>query len=198
MAADCVQLGFRSFSVVPRSPRRKELSVDVLLLCCLRPVGVHAGSVELFDAVCRGLCAKSGAILVSVEYKLAPEHKYPEGLEDGYAAVSWAAKHAHTFGGNAEQLAVAGEIHHVSDVVHVTSGRQALVSTSNTSQLDACLYSQHSHVNILWTQTTSLPAGLSLPATSSVCSPCKSMPTACTQCIACRSNFQRLQLLLCR
>lgn len=70
---------------------------------------VSAGSVPVFDGVCRALAAKSGIVVVSVEYKLSPEYKFPEGLEDAYAATCWVAKHAARFGGNAQQLAVGGD-----------------------------------------------------------------------------------------
>ena len=65
--------------------------------------------MEVFDGVCRALTAKSGIIVVSVEYKLAPEHKFPEGLEDAYAAVKWVAQNAASFGADSEQLAVGGD-----------------------------------------------------------------------------------------
>ena len=81
-----------------------------------RPVVVffHGGgfvlcSVETHDALCRRLCLGSGAVVVSADYALAPEHRFPVGLEDCLAAVRWAAEHAREIGGDPARLAVAGD-----------------------------------------------------------------------------------------
>lgn len=70
---------------------------------------MYAGSIDKFDGLCRALTAKSGSVVVSVEYKLSPEHKFPEGLEDAYAATNWVAKNAASFGADSQQLAVGGD-----------------------------------------------------------------------------------------
>ncbi|MGW3667892.1 alpha/beta hydrolase [Streptomyces sp. NPDC005141] len=48
------------------------------------------------------------AVVVSVEYRLAPEHPYPAGVEDVYAGLVWTARHAGEFGGDPERIVVAG------------------------------------------------------------------------------------------
>jgi acetyl esterase len=63
------------------------------------------GNIESHDATCRALANESGCIVVSVDYRLAPEHKFPAAAEDSYAATVWAAE----FGGDASRLAVAGD-----------------------------------------------------------------------------------------
>ena len=63
----------------------------------------------MFDALCRALAHHSRVHVVSVGYSLAPEHKFPEGLEDAYAATLWASEHAADFGADSSRLAVAGE-----------------------------------------------------------------------------------------
>lgn len=60
------------------------------------------------DAFCRDLCAKSGSIILSVNYRHAPEHPFPAAADDGFAALKWAANNSAVIGGKAEQLAVAG------------------------------------------------------------------------------------------
>ncbi len=56
--------------------------------------GFVAGSLDTHDALCRELANEIGCRLVSVDYRLAPEHKYPAALEDGYAATAWVVENA--------------------------------------------------------------------------------------------------------
>jgi len=67
------------------------------------------GSIEVYDGACRSLASRAGCIVVSVEYRLAPEHPFPAAPEDCYAATRWVAEHAATFGGDATRLAVGGD-----------------------------------------------------------------------------------------
>jgi cation diffusion facilitator CzcD-associated flavoprotein CzcO/acetyl esterase/lipase len=60
------------------------------------------------DALCRDLCNQSGAVIVSVDYRHAPEARFPAAADDAYAAVCWIAEHAAELGGVPGQLAVAG------------------------------------------------------------------------------------------
>ena len=71
--------------------------------------GWVVGSVESFDLVCRALANASGAIVVSVGYRLAPEHPYPAALEDCVAVTRWLAGQAGELGGDPARLAVAGD-----------------------------------------------------------------------------------------
>ncbi|MCY4583001.1 MAG: alpha/beta hydrolase [Chloroflexi bacterium] len=71
--------------------------------------GWVVGSIETTDATCRALANAAGAIVVSVDYRLAPEHPFPIPLDDCYAATEWAAKNAASFGGDPARVAVAGE-----------------------------------------------------------------------------------------
>ena len=73
------------------------------------PTHLFAGDLDLFDALCRALVHHSRAHVVSVGYKLAPEHQFPEGLEDAYAATCWVQQHAAEFGADPSRIAVAGE-----------------------------------------------------------------------------------------
>ena len=52
------------------------------------------GSIATHDATCRGLANRTGAVYVSVDYRLAPEHPYPAAPEDCYAATCWVVDHA--------------------------------------------------------------------------------------------------------
>lgn len=66
------------------------------------------GDHQSDDPFCRDLCIRSGAIVVSVDYRHAPEHRFPAAAEDGFAAVRWIAEHAVDLGGMPGHLAVAG------------------------------------------------------------------------------------------
>jgi acetyl esterase/lipase len=66
------------------------------------------GSHDADDPLCRDLCVQSGATIVSVNYRHAPEHRFPAAADDGLAAVRWIADHAEELGGVPGRLAVAG------------------------------------------------------------------------------------------
>jgi len=66
------------------------------------------GSSTSDDPLCRYLCVNSNSIIVSVDYRHAPEARFPTAADDGLAAVSWIADHAAELGGQPGQLAVAG------------------------------------------------------------------------------------------
>lgn len=67
------------------------------------------GDLESHDTVCRELAARSGATLISVDYRLAPEHVFPAAAEDAIAATKWIASNAAQLGVDASRMAVAGD-----------------------------------------------------------------------------------------
>ena len=66
------------------------------------------GSQESDDPMCRDLCVRSNAVIVSVNYRHAPEARFPAAADDGLAAVQWVAANADELGVRADLLAVAG------------------------------------------------------------------------------------------
>jgi len=66
------------------------------------------GSLESDDPLCRDLCVRSDAVIVSVNYRHAPEARFPAAADDAFAAVRWIARHAKELGGIPGQLVVAG------------------------------------------------------------------------------------------
>ena len=71
--------------------------------------GFVVGSLDLYDADCRRFAAEAGALVVSVDYRLAPEHPFPAGLEDCYAVLAWLAGNAEELGVDPDRIAVGGE-----------------------------------------------------------------------------------------
>ena len=71
--------------------------------------GWVVGSLKSHDAMCRRLSNAAEAIVLSVDYRLAPEAKYPAAAEDCYAATVWASKFIENFGGDPSRLVVCGD-----------------------------------------------------------------------------------------
>ena len=74
----------------------------------------HAGGWALgdfldIDTPVRALANRSGCAILSVNYRLAPEHKYPAAVDDAYAAVQWASRNGEQFGWDGQRLAVMGD-----------------------------------------------------------------------------------------
>ena len=67
------------------------------------------GDLESHDHVCRALANRVPCTVVSVDYRLAPEHKFPAAVDDSYAATEWIAAHAQELGIDRERMAVGGD-----------------------------------------------------------------------------------------
>lgn len=71
--------------------------------------GFVLGDLDSHDSLCRSLCLGAHCLVVSVDYRLAPEHRYPAAVEDAIAAVAWVASEINHHGGDPERMAVAGD-----------------------------------------------------------------------------------------
>ncbi|WP_232688486.1 alpha/beta hydrolase [Halobacterium zhouii] len=70
--------------------------------------GWTLGTLDSIGGVCRELATRGDCVVVSVDYRLAPEHPFPAPLDDAYAALEWTIENASAFGGDPDCVAVAG------------------------------------------------------------------------------------------
>ncbi|MDT7795067.1 MAG: acetyl esterase [Mycobacterium sp.] len=71
--------------------------------------GWSIGDLDTYDGDARNHAVGAGAVVVSVDYRLAPEHPYPAAVEDAWAATQWVAAHAGELGADPDRLAVVGD-----------------------------------------------------------------------------------------
>ena len=71
--------------------------------------GMVAGSIDTHDRIAAALAQTTGCRLVSVDYRLAPEHKFPAAIEDAIAATRWVSEQAASLGIDAAKLVVGGD-----------------------------------------------------------------------------------------
>lgn len=104
--------GFRAgdgYEVPVKLYRPKKAAGPLPVLLFFHGGGFMTCSVETHDFVPSYLAAKAGVLCLSVEYRLAPEHKFPVGLEDCYAACRWAVENAAALGLDPERVMVGGD-----------------------------------------------------------------------------------------
>jgi len=89
----------------PRVEQQQQLPV----LVYFHGGGWVLGDLDGFDSLCCALTREAKCLTVSVDYRLAPEHRYPAAVEDCDAAIRWAAANASSLGGDAARLIVGGD-----------------------------------------------------------------------------------------
>jgi acetyl esterase len=114
--------------------------------------GWVVGSLDSHDGLCRALAARTPCVVVAVDYRLAPEHPFPAGLEDAWAATVWTAGEAEALGIDPARVAVGGDSSggNLAAVVALRArdrgvplALQVLVYPVADSDLDRPSYSEH-------------------------------------------------------
>ncbi|OPX06042.1 alpha/beta hydrolase [Mycobacterium sp. AT1] len=86
-----------------------EAHTDLPVVVFYHGGGWAIGDLDTHDHVARAHAIGTEAIVVSVDYRLAPEHPFPAGVDDAWAALQWVAEHAVELGGDPTRIAVAGD-----------------------------------------------------------------------------------------
>jgi acetyl esterase len=71
--------------------------------------GWVVGDLDSHDSTCRALAVRAGCLVLSVDYRLAPEHRFPAAVEDAWAALEWLYDNAASIGADPSRIAVAGD-----------------------------------------------------------------------------------------
>ncbi|WP_328543113.1 alpha/beta hydrolase [Streptomyces sp. NBC_00371] len=94
---------------LPARVYRPHTATPVPTVVYLHGGGWVAGDLDTHDVHARTLCRDLDAVVVSVDYRLAPEHRFPAAVEDAYTALTWVARHVDAFGGDPARLVVGGD-----------------------------------------------------------------------------------------
>jgi acetyl esterase len=94
---------------IPVRVYRPTLDQDLPALVYFHGGGFVICNLDTHDRLCRNLANASGSVVVSVDYRLAPEHKFPAAAEDAFAATRYVAEHAAEFGVDPNRIAVGGD-----------------------------------------------------------------------------------------
>ena len=89
--------------------RPEGLSAPAPCLVFYHGGGHVIGSLDTHDKICRNLCAGGGVVVVSVDYRMGPEHKFPAAVDDSWAALEWLAANGDELGVDPNKLTVAGD-----------------------------------------------------------------------------------------
>jgi len=94
---------------LPARIYRPEVAEPAPTIVFIHGGGFVIGDIDTHDNQARSICAGTDSVVVSIDYRLAPEAPWPAAVDDSYAAVCWAADTIDTLGGDADRLAVAGD-----------------------------------------------------------------------------------------
>jgi acetyl esterase len=134
-------------------------SHDVLpAMLYLHGGGFTIGNLETHDSLCRQLARHAGAAVIALDYRLAPEHRFPTAVEDAWAAMRWLAEHGGRLGIDPSRLAVGGDSAggtlaavcalHARDI-GLRLALQVLITPGTTAHADTSSHRQFAHGYLL-------------------------------------------------
>ena len=104
-----VELGDRTIDIRQYAPRPLSWVDPLPGLLYFHGGGFTIGSIQTHDRVCRALAAGAGCQVLSVDYRLAPEHRFPSAHDDAFDSLHWVRSEAASLGLDASRLAVGGD-----------------------------------------------------------------------------------------
>jgi acetyl esterase len=99
----------RSIPLRIYTPVQEKPQANLPVFLFIHGGGFISGDLDTHDVLLRGICSGADCVVVSVGYRLAPEHPFPAGLEDVYAALLWTRDHAAALGGDKTRIVVGGD-----------------------------------------------------------------------------------------
>jgi acetyl esterase len=94
---------------IPLRVYRPSEEVSLPIVVYYHGGGFMMGDLDIYDSICRKISNRSRAIVVSVAYRLAPEHRFPAAVNDAYTALEWVAQNSGEISGDPARIAVAGD-----------------------------------------------------------------------------------------
>jgi len=101
--------GDAAFGIRIYDPRASATGPALPMFLYFHGGGFVAGDVDSHDGIARYYAKHANAIVINVDYRLAPEHRFPAAVDDAFAAVTWAVEHARELNGDAARVAVGGD-----------------------------------------------------------------------------------------
>jgi len=147
----------------PLAARLYAPSRDVLpALLYLHGGGFTIGGLETHDSLCRQIALRSGCAVIALDYRLAPEHRFPTAVDDTWDAMRWLAAHAGRLGLDATRLAVGGDSAggtlatvcaiHARDI-GLRLRSQVLITPGTTAYADTASHRRYAHGYLLDAET---------------------------------------------
>ncbi|MDE1147982.1 MAG: alpha/beta hydrolase [Azospirillaceae bacterium] len=99
----------RTIPAVLYVPATAEAGAPLPVILFIHGGGFSAGDLETHEVLARAIANKAQALVLYVDYRLAPEHPFPAGLDDVYATLEWLTAHAPEIGGDPARIALAGD-----------------------------------------------------------------------------------------
>lgn len=109
LVVENIKISAEDRQIPVRVYRHKAASGPQPCIIYLHGGGFIKGDLDDSDSVAWGFADETGATVVSVDYRLAPEHPWPAGFDDGYDVLTWVADNAATFGVDKDRIVVAGD-----------------------------------------------------------------------------------------